>query len=143
MLNKTASAIGNRVMLKTSEWEGNQTAADNADKAASCLVHSHRLQCGAQIRQWQRGRCLHEEMGINGEGLLETDEALPFAMKYPYPFIGHYYKSNPDELPEHLREETIVQIDDDDDSAEDEERRVPASKVRWPARPMPCAAPPG
>ena len=32
MLNKskTASAVGNRVMLKGSEWEGNQTAAEKA-----------------------------------------------------------------------------------------------------------------
>ena len=59
-----------------------------------------------------------KEMGINGEGSLEIDEALPFAMRYPYPLLGHYHKSNPDELPEHLREETIVQNDDGNDSAE-------------------------
>ena len=102
-LPKPASAIGDFIQIQGREW-GGCPAADK-EKWFRCIVRQFEAVHEFPGSTKSAGFQVHE-MGETGEGSLEPGVASGdvFWIQYPNPFLKHYFKANPEKLPDGHRD---------------------------------------
>ena len=103
VLPKPSSAIGMFVEIQGCDWGG--CPASDKDKWFKCIVRQFEAVHEFPGKTKSAGFQV-QEMGESGEGSLEPGVASGdvFWILYPNPFLKHFYKANPDRLPDGHRD---------------------------------------
>mmetsp|Transcript_148 Transcript_148/g.313 ORF Transcript_148/g.313 Transcript_148/m.313 type:complete len:249 (-) Transcript_148:146-892(-) len=108
-LAKPGSVVGEFIEIQGREW-GSCPAADK-DKWFKCIIRAfdavHDFPGGSKSAGYQV-----QEMGETGEGSLEPGVASGdvFWVCSPTPFLKHFYKANPDRLPDGHRDKPAAAV---------------------------------
>jgi hypothetical protein len=106
-LAKPNAVIGEFIEIQGRDWAGCPTS--EKDKWFKCVVRKFDA-----VRDFPGGIKAAgfqvQEMGESGEGSLEPGVASGdvFWVVYPNPFLKHYYKANPEKLPDGHRDKPVV-----------------------------------
>jgi hypothetical protein len=97
-LSKPSEVVGEFISIQGSDWQG--CPASDKQKWFRCVVR--KFDALHDFGAFKSAAFEVQEMGESGEGSLEPGVASGdvFWVVYQQPFLKHYYKANPDKLPD-------------------------------------------